>query len=66
MQANEKGGLVLTRKRGESVEVDGPARIVVDRLDGGRVRLRIIADRKVIVLRGEIVERMAAEKARTE
>ena len=66
MQANEKGGLVLTRKIGETVCVNGPAVIEVDRLDGGRVRLRIIADRKVIVLRGEIVERMAAEKARTE
>ena len=65
MQANEKGGLVLTRKRGESVEIDGPARIVVDRIDGGRVRLRILADRGVTVLRGEIVERRAAEKART-
>ena len=64
MQANEKGGLVLTRKRGESVEIDGPARIVVDRIDGGRVRLRILADRGVTVLRGEIVERRAAEKAR--
>ena len=63
-KVKSQGGLVLTRKRGESVEIDGPARIVVDRLGGGRVRLRILADRGVTVLRGEIVERRAAEKAR--
>jgi sRNA-binding carbon storage regulator CsrA len=57
MQTKEKGGLVLTRKRGQSIEVDGPARIVVDRLGGGRVRLRILADRAVTVLRSEIAER---------
>jgi carbon storage regulator CsrA len=57
MQTKEKGGLVLTRKLGESIEIDGPARIVVDRLGGGRVRLRILADRGVTVLRSEIAER---------
>jgi sRNA-binding carbon storage regulator CsrA len=52
-----QGGLVLTRKRGQSIEIDGPARIVVDRLGGGRVRLRILADRGVTVLRSEIADR---------
>ena len=65
MQANEKGGLALTRGEGQSIQIDGPSTVVVDWARGGRTQLRILADREVIVLRGEIVERQAAEKART-
>ena len=60
----EKGGLALTRGEGQTIQIDGPATVVVDWARGGRTQLRILADRKVIVLRGEIVERRAAEKAR--
>ncbi len=59
MQTKEKGGLVLTRRRGQSIEVDGPARIVVDRLGNGEVRLRIFAERWVTVDRSEVAERKA-------
>jgi sRNA-binding carbon storage regulator CsrA len=54
----------LTRKRGQTIHVNGPA--VIEVID--RWRLRIVADRMTVVLRGEIVERerrkVQAEKAR--
>lgn len=47
--------LVLGRKRDECITVDGPAKIVVQRISGKSVRLAIEADSSVKVLRGELV-----------
>ena len=52
--ANESH-LVLTRKPGETIEVNGPAifEIIEDR--NGRTRISIRADRETHILRGELV-----------
>ncbi len=49
--------LVLDRKQGQDILIDGPARIVIIRTAGGRVKIGIEADRKVKVLRGELLNR---------
>jgi carbon storage regulator CsrA len=51
-----QGGLVLTRKLGESIMVDGPVEIRVTRISGGRVRLQCFAHPSTIILRGEILK----------
>lgn len=48
--------LVLTRKETEAIEISGPARIVVQRIKGGRVRIGIEAAATTRVLRGELLE----------
>lgn len=48
--------LVLGRKEGESIDVDGPARFVVESISGNRVKVRIVAPDSTRVLRTEIVE----------
>jgi carbon storage regulator len=53
--------LVLTRKREESVVVDGQIVITVLEIGRGRVRLGIQAPRDVSVFRGEVHARMLAE-----
>jgi carbon storage regulator CsrA len=47
--------LALKRKVGESIEVDGPARICIVRSRGGTVTLGIQAERSVKVLRSELI-----------
>jgi carbon storage regulator CsrA len=60
--------LVLSRKFGESIDVDGPCRIVV--MPGGkgwrRVKIGIVADQSVTVIRTEVAERIAREAAEQE
>lgn len=56
MEAKKTTRLVLTRKRDEAVQIDGPAVVTVHRVDGGAVRLLIEAERRVRVLRLELVE----------
>ena len=48
--------LVLNRKPGQHIVIDGPARIVIVRTTGGRVTIGIEANREVKVLRGELVD----------
>lgn len=48
--------LVLDRKQSESIVIDGPAKIVVQRIKGGRIKLAIEADKRVKILRGELVK----------
>lgn len=55
--------LVLTRKESEAIEVSGPARIVVQRIKGGRVRIGIEAAPTTRVLRGELVEKERKDAA---
>ena len=46
--------LVLSRKEGESVTIDGHISVTVIRLAGGRVRLGIEAPKDVAILRSEL------------
>lgn len=48
--------LILTRKRGEKLVISGPCTIQVVRVQGDRVRLGVIADKEVRVLRGELLK----------
>ncbi|HUQ70872.1 MAG TPA: carbon storage regulator [Planctomycetaceae bacterium] len=47
--------LVLTRKRGEAIEIDGRIEVRVLSIQGNRVRLGIVAPESVNVRRGELV-----------
>jgi carbon storage regulator len=47
--------LVLTRKRGELIQIDGNIQITVISVQGNRVRLGIEAPDSVTVRRGELV-----------
>lgn len=55
--------LVLTRKVGESIVIDGTIRITVTSADGGRVKIGVDAPRHLRVDRGEVAERIAAAHA---
>ncbi len=47
--------LVLTRKRGELIQIDGNIQVTVISVQGNRVRLGIEAPESVSVRRGELV-----------
>ena len=48
--------LVISRKIQQSIDIDGPARIVVIRNSKGRAVLGIIAHTSVKILRTELIE----------
>jgi carbon storage regulator CsrA len=50
----DKTRLVLTRRIGETVVIDGPAEITVSDVTRGKVRLAIVADRSTTVDRKEV------------
>lgn len=62
MTTNEKkGGLVLTRKPGESITAASPATgeqiiITVCYIEGGRVKLHVSAPNHYHILRNELIE----------
>lgn len=49
--------LVISRRPGEEIIIDGPARILIADSSHGRVKVRIEADKDVKILRGELEER---------
>jgi len=51
--------LVLTRRRDESIIIDGRITVRVLKISGGQVRLGIEAPRDVAVVRTEVLEREA-------
>jgi carbon storage regulator len=53
--------LVLTRKRDESVMIGNDILVVVGKVSGGRVKLRVTAPRQVTVVRGELAARQQQE-----
>jgi carbon storage regulator len=55
--------LVLTRRIGETVVIDGDIRVTVVAVQGGRIRLGIAAPSGVIVDREEVHERRTEETA---
>lgn len=56
--------LILTRKTGESILLDGGIRITVVQADAGSVRIGIEAPPDVAIFREELLERMASENLR--
>lgn len=56
--------LILSRKAGDSVLIDGGVRIVVLGVEGSSVRLGIDAPTDVRVLRGEILKQVERENER--
>jgi carbon storage regulator CsrA len=56
--------LILGRKAGDSIVIDGGIRVVVLACDRGGVRLGIEAPPSVTILRGEIVAELAEENRR--
>lgn len=53
-QNKESKMLILTRKTGEAIIIDGKTKVIVDRIDGSRVRLAIEAPDGIRVDREEI------------
>jgi len=53
--------LVLSRKIGESIQIEGGIRVTVTEVRGGRVRLSIEAPSNVRVLRKEIADNAAKQ-----
>jgi carbon storage regulator len=56
--------LILSRKPGDAILIDGGIRIVVVNLDSGAVRLGIEAPASVGIVREEVAERIAEENRR--
>lgn len=56
--------LILTRRVGEAILIDGGVRIVVLGVDGGGVRLGIEAPSSIGIVREEIVQRITEENVR--
>lgn len=56
--------LILGRREGDSILIEGGIRIVVVSCDRGGVRIGIEAPADVKILRGEIAERIALENQR--
>lgn len=56
--------LILTRRAGQAILMDGGVRIVVLGIDSGGVRLGIEAPPAIGILREEVVQRIAEENLR--
>ena len=55
--------LVLSRKKGESIQIDDNIFVTVTEVQGGRVRLSIDAPQTVRIVRKEILERDFGESS---
>ncbi len=56
--------LILSRKVGDAIVIDGGIRIVVVQCDRGSVRIGIEAPPETTILRAELVEQVAAQNQR--
>ena len=56
--------LILTRRPGQAILMDGGIRVVVLGIDSGGVRLGIEAPPEIGILREEVVQRIAEENLR--
>jgi carbon storage regulator len=57
--------LVLTRKPGEEIVIDGNIRITVSSVKGDRVRIAITAPPELRIDRSEVAARIGAEELET-
>lgn len=57
--------LVLSRKVGEKLVIDGNITVEVVRIQGNRITLGIVAPTEVKVLRGELEQKRSTAKAET-
>ncbi|MGZ3303849.1 MAG: carbon storage regulator [Isosphaeraceae bacterium] len=55
--------LVLTRKTGQEIIIDGDIRVTVTSIGDGRVKIGISAPAHVKIDRAEVAARIAAEEA---
>lgn len=55
--------LVLTRKTGQEIIIDGDIRVIVTAIGDGRVKIGISAPPHVKIDRAEVAARIAAEEA---
>ena len=53
--------LVLRRAKNERIQIDGPCEVVVTQIGRGWVKVGIVADRAVAVMRSEIADRSGKE-----
>lgn len=53
--------LVLTRKAGEEIVINGSIRVKVLAIDKSKIRLGIVAPPEVPIIREELLERMAVQ-----
>lgn len=53
-EASDVGHLVLKRKQGESITIDGNVNVQFVEVAGGHVRVRISAPRNIVIVRDEI------------
>jgi carbon storage regulator len=60
-EQKEENMLLLARKAGQSVVIDGNIRVTVDRIRGRVVRLKVEAPREIRVDREEVWNRRASE-----
>ena len=56
--------LILSRKAGDAIVIDGGIRIVVVQCERGPVRIGIEAPAEVTILRAELLEQVAAQNRR--
>lgn len=56
--------LILSRKAGDAIVIDGGIRIVVVQCDRGGVRIGIEAPGDTTILRAELVDQVAAQNTR--
>ena len=56
--------LILSRKAGDAIVIDGGIRIVVVQCDRGGVRIGIEAPAETTILRAELLDQVAAENRR--
>ncbi len=56
--------LILSRKAGDAIVIDGGIRIVVVHCDRGGVRIGIEAPPETTILRAELVDQVAAQNRR--
>jgi carbon storage regulator CsrA len=62
---NEMPSLILTRKLNEWVDIaEGEIKVKVVRVSGGQVKLMFTADKDIPIMRGELVEKNDASRAK--
>ena len=61
----DKGGLILSRKNGECIEIEGGITVQVIESQHNKVRLRIIAPRSTGIMRSEYADKVIRFPKRT-